>query len=141
MKTYAFETDLAGRYGCCERTVEDKTKVYTKLFASFKSSKIRFDGFKQGYVYQLVVDDSDSPCEEFRCDPSARWYSHKSNSAGLKYEYAIHLWESRCVSMRGPFPCGVNDLTIFKGGDSKNRKERDPDALYFKMEGKSIMNR
>ncbi len=72
LKTYAFETDLAGRYGCCERTVEDKTKVYTKLFASFKSSKICFDGFKQGYVYQLVVDDSDSPCEEFRCDPSAR---------------------------------------------------------------------
>jgi hypothetical protein len=40
LKTYAFETDLAGRYGCCERTVEDKTKVYTKLFASFKISKI-----------------------------------------------------------------------------------------------------
>ena len=40
LKTYATEVDLAGRYGCCELTVEKMTKKYVRLFQSFKTSKV-----------------------------------------------------------------------------------------------------
>ena len=55
LKTYATEVDLAGRYDCCERTAEKKTKEYVRLFQSFKKSKVRFSGFDER-VYQFSVD-------------------------------------------------------------------------------------
>lgn len=134
--TYAKEVDLAGRYDCCEKTVEKKTKEYTELFQSFKNSKVRFKGF-DGRTYQFGVDCQNYDTYEFRMDPSTKWYNHKRNSAGLKYEYAVHLWESRLVSMRGPLPCGVNDLSMYKGGD-KSSESTDRNALYYTVRGKTI---
>jgi hypothetical protein len=40
LKTYATEVDLAGRYGCCEPTVETKMKEHTCLFQLFKKTKV-----------------------------------------------------------------------------------------------------
>ena len=136
--TYAKEVDLAGRYGCCEKTVEKKTREYTKLFQSFKDLKVRFDGFDQR-TYQFSVDGQNYDTYEYRMDPSSKWYNHKSHSSGLKYEYAVHLWESRLVSMRGPFPCGVNDLSMYKGGQ-KGDKKTDKNALYNKVKSEINLN-
>jgi hypothetical protein len=125
---------LAGRFGCCEKTAEKKTVEYTKLFQSFKDSKVRFDGFDKR-TYQFDVDCQNYNTYEFQMDPSTKWYNHKSHSAGVKYEYAVHLWESRLVSMRGPLPCGVNDISMYKGGD-KGSESKDKTALYFSVKGK-----
>jgi hypothetical protein len=72
-------------------------------------------------------------------DPSTKWYNHKSHSAGVKYEYAVHLWESLLVSMRGPLPCGVNDISMYKGGD-KGSESKDKTALYFSVKGKKFLS-
>ena len=124
---------LVGRYDCCEYTVERKTKEYVRLIQSFKEELIRWEGFDPRLVFQFTVDCANYLTNEFRLDPSSGWYDHKSHSAGVKYEYACHLYESKCVSMRGPFPCGIPDISIFRGGDSKKKSERDENALFFKI--------
>ena len=44
-----------------------------------------------------------------------KWYSHKSESAGLRYEIAICIQTGRMVWTKGPFPCGVwPDIKIFR---------------------------
>ena len=134
LTTYAKETDLAGRFKCCEKTVEKKCKEYCKLFQSFKDAMVRFSGFDER-VYQYDVDCQNYDTYEFRMSPSTKWYNHKSHSSGVKYEYAVHLWESRLVSMRGPLPCGVNDISMYKGGD-KGNEHKDRSALYFEVKGK-----
>ena len=131
LKTYATEVDLAGRYGCCELTVEKMTKKYVRLFQSFKTSKVRFSGFDRR-IYQFSCDGQNYNTYEFRMSPSSKWYNHKSHSSGVKYLYACHLYEPRLVYMEGPIPCGVNDISMYKGGD---KDRTDKGALYYKVKG------
>ena len=42
------------------------------------------------------------------------YYSHKHNKVGLDYELGISLVENHLLWMRGPFPAGSNDITIFR---------------------------
>lgn len=132
LKTYAFEVDLAGRYGCCEPTVETKTKEYTRLFQSFLKTKVRFSGFDRR-IFQYTCDGQNYNTYEFRMSPSSKWYNHKSHSSGVKYLYACHLYESRLVYMEGPVPCGVNDISMYKGGLDGSVKDKG--ALYYKVKG------
>ncbi|KAL7536423.1 hypothetical protein ACHAWF_013824 [Thalassiosira exigua] len=56
-----------------------------------------------------------------------------SNSSGLKYEFAVALRRAKIVSIRGPVPAGqMHDGTMFRGG-TKQDKEKDMDALYYKL--------
>jgi hypothetical protein len=137
LTTYAKENDLAGRFKCCEKTVEQKCKEYCKLFQSFKDVKVRFKGF-DNRVYQYDVDAQNYNTYEFRMDPSSKWYNHKSHSSGVKYEHAVYLWESRLVSMRGPLPCGVNDISMYKKGGDKGSGHKDKGALYFKVKHTNV---
>ena len=133
LKTYATEVDLAGRYGCCEDTVETKTKEYAQLFQSFIKKKIKFSGFDER-VYQFAVDGQNYNTYEFRMLPSSKWYNHKSHSSGVKYLYATHLYESRLVYMEGPIPCGIKDISMYKG-QNKDGNVTNKDALYYKLKG------
>lgn len=45
---------------------------------------------------------------------STRYKSHKSNGPGLSYEYCINTHDNRICWLRGPFPAGTPDLTMFK---------------------------
>lgn len=98
---------------------------------------MRFKGF-DNRVYQYDVDAQNYNTYEFRMDPSSKWYNHKSHSSGVKYKYAVH--GSRLVSMRGPLPCGVNDISMYKGGD-KGSEHKDKRALYFQVKGKNVCHR
>lgn len=43
-----------------------------------------------------------------------KWYSHKSNGSGLRYEIGISIESSSICWVYGPFPCGArNDQSIF----------------------------
>ena len=103
------------------------------MIQSLKEMKIRFEGFNKKYEYQIGVDGQNYHTNEFRLTPHSKWYEHKSNSCGLKYEYAVHLWSSRLVSMRGPFPASVHDIHVFRGGDRGDKSSWDRTSLYFKM--------
>jgi hypothetical protein len=48
---------------------------------------------------------------DFPKDPKA--FSYKNQAAGLSYEIALSLWESRIIWMNGPFLASVHDTTIF----------------------------
>jgi hypothetical protein len=60
LTAYAKETDLADRFKCCEKKVEQKCKEYCKLLQSFKDVKVRFKGF-DNIVYQYEVIGSSKP--------------------------------------------------------------------------------
>jgi len=46
---------------------------------------------------------------------SSKWYSHKHNGPGLRYEVALSLKRGDIVWIHGPFPCGKwPDIAIFR---------------------------
>jgi hypothetical protein len=87
-------------------------------------------------------------CEtnEFRTDPSSKWYSHKHKGVGVLYEVVIDLCNTRVVWIAGPYPASTHDITIFRGGTQVSQSQRnnkanwDWNALYFKIpEGKKLI--
>ena len=57
----------------------------------------------------VTVDGTDSRCE-MRFDP--RFFGHKFNGSGLKYELAVCIATGDIVWINGAFRCGENDLNI-----------------------------
>jgi hypothetical protein len=48
---------------------------------------------------------------------STKWYSHKFNGPGLRYEVCLSIQGGHVVWTNGPFPCGRwNDIEIFRHG-------------------------
>ena len=88
-KGYDTEHVLAGRWGKCEDHIRGKVKEYGRMIQSLKSKKIKFGGFHPEEVYIISVDGVNFLTQEFRLDPSAKWYDHKSRSSGLTYELAL----------------------------------------------------
>ena len=115
LKMYVTEVDLAGRCDCCKPTVKKMTKEYVGLFQSFKKSKVRFSGFDKR-IYQYTWDGQNYDTNEFRRCLLSILYNHKSHLPGVKYLYACHFYKSRLVYVEVPIPCGVNDISMYKGG-------------------------
>jgi hypothetical protein len=62
----------------------------------------------------VSVDGADFIINEQR-PFSGKWFSHKHNGPGLRYEIAISIRNSEIVWIKGPFPCGAwPDITIFR---------------------------
>ena len=69
---------------------------------------------KQLHSCFVSVDCTDCPINEPR-PFSVEWYSHKTSSAGVRYEIAVSLQTSQIVWANGPYACGANpDVTIFR---------------------------
>ena len=62
----------------------------------------------------ITVDGTD--CQIFEPSPfDSKWFSYKTNSAGLRYEIGLSISSGNIVWVNGPFPCGSNtDLMIFR---------------------------
>jgi hypothetical protein len=73
---------LGGRWGCCEEYISPTVRQYAKMIQSLKEKKIKFEFF-HNKRYIASIDCCNFRTNEFRLDPSNRWYDHKSNSAGL----------------------------------------------------------
>lgn len=62
----------------------------------------------------MTIDGTDCPIEE----PSPfnrKWYSHKFEGAGLRYELGICIQTGDIVWINGAYPCGSwSDLKIFR---------------------------
>lgn len=74
---------MAGRWKHCEDYIGPKVKDYAKRIQSLKDLKIRFDGFDEKEEFWFSVDGVHFPTQEFRLDPSTKWFDFKSNSSGL----------------------------------------------------------
>jgi hypothetical protein len=66
----------------------------------------------------VSVDGTDCQIEEPRIPHfSPKFYGHKFNRAGVRYEVAVCIRSGWIVWINGPFPCGEwNDLKIAKFG-------------------------
>ena len=79
-------------------------------------------GFDDEEVFIISVDGIHCEIQEVRKDPGAKWYSHKSNSAGVSYELGIAIRSNRIVWINGPFPASHHDITIFRSPDGLKGK-------------------
>lgn len=64
----------------------------------------------------ITVDGTHCAIDEPNCETfeeQRKYYSHKFKSAGLDYEVGLSIFQPKCVWIRGPYPAGKHDITIF----------------------------
>ena len=122
-KLYDLERVLSARWGYGDLSfIRDTVKTYTRKIQSMEESIIIFPEFQDTEIYIFGIDTVHMITQEFRTDPSTKWYDFKSHSSGLKYEYAMSIREPKIIWRNGPFPASFHDITIFRGGNLTNQK-------------------
>ena len=91
--TFLDETEhvMAGRWKYGEDYIRGTVKENTKKLASLKSKVVKFGGFDEEEIHLCSVDCVNFITQEFRLDPSTKYFNHKDNGPGLKYEFAVAL--------------------------------------------------
>ena len=118
MYRYPTETERESTWKKCANTVRAANWEYMHKIRQLKHMKIVWPRFKSDDIWVMTVDgthlvtlepgDSDVPK-----DPS--YFSFKHHSAGFNYEVGVHLFESKCIWLRGPFKAGeYNDAKMFR---------------------------
>jgi hypothetical protein len=138
LKLYDVESVLAGRWNFDESVCRDKCRETTRRIQSFREKIVVFDPsmFRPEEIHIISVDCVNFITQEFRLDPHTKWFDHKSHSAGLKYEFAISVWQSRCVWINGPYPAGLcHDKALFCGAKSMDDPSEtwNRDSLLFQI--------
>ena len=64
-----------------------------------------------GNIALVTVDGADSRCEMYF---NRRFFGHKFNGSGLKYEVAVCIATGDIVWINGAFRCGENDFNILR---------------------------
>jgi hypothetical protein len=126
---YPTETERESTWQKCANTVRSACWHYVDKIRNLKYMKIVWPKkFLQSDVWVMTVDgthlvilepgDSDVPK-----DPS--YFSFKHHTAGFNYEVGVHLFESRCIWLSGPYKAGdFNDAKMFREGGLKARLEK-----------------
>ena len=52
--------------------------------------------------------------EEPKKFPSTKWFSHKFHGPGLTYQIVLSLHHDKVLSVVGPFPAGMPDISVFR---------------------------
>ena len=89
------------------RHIKKKWKENVARIAALKSGKINFSflDFPDDQIFLLTVDGVNFTINEPRGkDTGARWYDHKSHSAGIRYEVALDIRQSKILWINGPYP-------------------------------------
>lgn len=145
LKLYDVESVLAGRWNYDESVCRSKIRKVTVQIQSFRATVIVLDphSFRPEETHIITVDGVNFITQEFRLDPGTKWFDHKSHSSGLKYEFAVAIWKSKCVWINGPYPAGArHDKAIFCGAETMNDpiETWDKNALLFQIpEGKKAI--
>ena len=139
-KGYDTRPVLAGRWDSCEEYIGPKVKEYAKMIQSLKAKKNRFGEFDPNEIHIITVDGVHFVTNEFRLDPSGKWYDHKRNCAGLTYEFAMSIRKQQIVSVRGPEPAATADITVFRGGKVATKVEdRDQEARFSRFQKANLL--
>ena len=75
---------LSGRWKYCEEYIGSKVIDYATKMAKVARKKIIFE-LEHNIENGRTVDCSTFMVQEFRLDPSIKWFDHKTHSCGLKY--------------------------------------------------------
>lgn len=130
MKLYDTEEVMAGRWGYGERYCRETVRDYVSRIGQLKAIKISFRGIPAGCRF-LPVDTVHIRCQEFRCDPSSKWYSHKFHGPGVSFEVVVDPVLGKLRWINGPEPASIHDITFFRGGTKGNKMNWKPSSLYF----------
>ncbi len=138
LKMYDTEHVLAGQWNLDESVCRDKCRETTRRLESFREELIVFDlsKFRPEQIHIISVDGVNFITQEFRLDPGTKWFDHKNQSAGLKYEFAPALYKDHCVLINGPDPAGLrHDKAVFCGATKMSDKKDswDKNALLFQI--------
>ena len=123
---------MAGRWGYGEQHCREKVRDYVSRIRSLKKLKITFRDLNPKCEY-LPVDVVHMICQEFRCTPGTKWWSHKSNGPGVAYELVTDPVDGKIRWINGPYPPSKKDITILRGGKAREKSEWDRSALYFQV--------
>ena len=85
LRLYDTAEVMAGRWDWGEEHCQSTVHEYTGWIAKLKSRKIGFNGLNPNCKF-LAVDCIHTRCQEFRCDPDSKWWSHKHNGPGVSFE-------------------------------------------------------
>lgn len=80
---------LSGRWKRGEDWIRGSLKKNLKKLQSLKSKMIVFAGFMEDEIHIITADGVNYGTYEFRLDPDVKYYNHKGNGCGVKYEYAL----------------------------------------------------
>ena len=124
---------LSGRWKYCEEYIGSTVIDYGKKMAKVARKKIVFK-LEHDLEHGRTVDCSTFKVQEFRLDPSTKWFDYKTHSCGLKYEFCLATREPRVVWISGPHAPSIHDITVFRGGEAKESKDNcDQNALHFQL--------
>ena len=125
LKRYQTEEQAAGDFGVCDKTASKYVWKMVFRVRDMMPYKIMMPAFlnpdldptKPQTIYCYGVDGVHCPIQERQTEEyfkDTTYWSHKTNSPGLAYEVASNIYEQEIVSVRGPYPAGTSDETIFK---------------------------
>jgi len=85
LKLYDTEEVMVGRWNFGEEHCRNMVRDYVERIQKLKPLKISFDGLNPNCAI-LPVDTVHIRSQEFRCNPSSKWFSHKFNGPGVSFE-------------------------------------------------------
>jgi len=133
LRLYETEEVMAGRWGYGEKHIREVVREYVQWIGALKEFKITFKGLDPNCKY-APIDDTHVRVEEFKCDPSSKWYSHKFNGPGLGFEAVCDPTnKGRMLWAEGPHPAAMHDITTFRGGKKNQKKNWKKDSLYHRL--------
>ena len=132
LKLYDTEEVMAGRWQFGEEHCRNKVKDYVERIQQLKPLKISFRGLNRNCGF-LPVDTVHVRSQEFRCNPSSKWFSHKFNGPGVSFEVVNDPIDGNFRWINGPKESSQHDLTILRGGRKGKTKKWDKSSLYFQM--------
>lgn len=118
LKVYPTEGQRQNKWHKCDKTLRENGWDLLLRLQALKATKIVWpdaaeigDNVWIGTVDGTHVKTIEPSHPDFPKDPKA--FSYKNQAAGLSYEIAVSLWESRIIWINGPFLASVHDTTIF----------------------------
>ena len=107
LELYDIESVLAGRWNYDESVCRDKCQETKKNCLWSKHVYAQRNPHYLSWLCKLYHP-------RIRLDPHTKWFDHKSHSSGLKYEFAISVWQTQCVWINGPYPASLcHDKALF----------------------------
>lgn len=124
LRKYPTEDDREGAFDMDPKAAREWVWYYCEKIRALKTEKIRWPEDWGTDIWIVTVDGThcwinEPKHPEFSQD--RQYYSHKFAKAGINYELAISIADSRLVWMNGPFKAGSNDGKIFRDGGLRDK--------------------
>ena len=98
LKGYDVMHVLEGRWGYCEDYIRTRTNRCKAMLQALRRNKMKFEDSNNNSVIIGSLDTVSFTVQEFRLDPSSKWYDQKSHSAGLVSRVLVNYWSLNVCS-------------------------------------------